>query len=231
MFKFRSLEPELLDNFDLQGKELEKNLDEIELVNTYLGGYSVVDNAIKKLNLSSKKQYTISDIGCGSGDGIRHLNKKFKEKKIKVDLIGIDANPNCINYAKSLDPNASNVNYLTANVFEKEFENIKQDIAICSLVLHHFTDQQIVFLLNTLLKTTRKAIIINDLHRNPIAYYSIKYLTKLLGGSKLVQNDAPLSVLKAFKKTELENLISQTSASKVLINWKWAFRYQVIIYP
>ena len=70
---------------------------------------------------------------------------------------------------------------------------------------------------------------INDLHRHPFAYYSIRILTSLFSKSYLVKNDAPLSVLRGFKKKELSALLDKAGISNYTIQWKWAFRWLVIV--
>ena len=73
-------------------------------------------------------------------------------------------------------------------------------------------------------------LIVNDLERNPIAYYSIKWLTRLFSKSYLVKNDAPLSVARGFKKREWAAILSKGGATNFTIKNKWAFRHQVIVY-
>jgi hypothetical protein len=70
--------------------------------------------------------------------------------------------------------------------------------------------------------------VINDLQRHWFAYYSIKFLTRLLNGSALVKHDAPVSVLRGFRKSELEALIAAAKVKNVTISWKWAFRYLIV---
>mgnify|MGYP003578018949 FL=1 len=77
---------------------------------------------------------------------------------------------------------------------------------------------------------SRYAVIINDLHRYPAAYYSIGILTKLFSKSPLVKHDSKLSVLRGFKKGELIRLLKEAGVSKYRIKWMWAFRWQVVIY-
>jgi hypothetical protein len=103
------------------------------------------------------------------------------------------------------------------------------DIIHACLFCHHLTEQQmidlVVFALN------HKAIlVVNDLERNPLAYYSIKWLTRLFSKSYLVRNDAPLSVLRGFKKTEWLDILQKAGAQKYSVRNKWAFRHEVIVY-
>ena len=70
---------------------------------------------------------------------------------------------------------------------------------------------------------------INDLQRHRLAYYAIKLLTQLFSSSYLVKNDAPLSVARGFVKAEWESILDEADVKKYTIQWKWAFRYLVII--
>jgi hypothetical protein len=72
--------------------------------------------------------------------------------------------------------------------------------------------------------------IINDIHRHWLAYYSIKLLTRIFSRSMMVRFDAPLSVLRAFRKKELEVILRNAGISNFKIKWMWAFRWQVIVY-
>jgi hypothetical protein len=45
----------------------------------------------------------------------------------------------------------------------------------------------------------------------------------------MVKYDSRLSVLKAFKRKELEQILQNAGISDYTIRWKWAFRYQIII--
>ena len=77
-------------------------------------------------------------------------------------------------------------------------------------------------------ENSRLGFFINDLHRHPLAYYSIKFLTQLFSKSKLVKNDAPLSVARGFKKEDWDWLINQTGLKSISVKWKWAFRYLIV---
>ena len=75
----------------------------------------------------------------------------------------------------------------------------------------------------------RLGIIVNDIHRHPLAYYSIKWLTGLFSKSAMVKFDAPLSVLRAFTRKELEQILLKAEIEHYELSWKWAFRWQLVI--
>ncbi len=235
MFKNRSNQAELMDDLTLANDALRKNLDELELINKYLGGNNVVIEALEKLRnkkfFEEQKIIKIADLGCGGGDTLRAIASWAKKRKLNIELIGIDANQFMLDYAheKATEQKVA-ISFKKVDIFSEDFGNEVYDITICSLFCHHFTDEDLIRLFGQIKKQTQKAFIINDLHRHWFAYYSIKYLTKILNGSYLVQNDAPLSVLRAFTREELEKLLVKSGLKTYELHWRWAFRYQIITY-
>ena len=225
-FKTRSYKKELMDELNLASEDLKKNLDELEFINTTLGGYKVLTSALDTLhkenkisshrnNQENQKFVTLADIGSGGGDTLRQIAKWFEKKNIKAKLTGIDANDFMIKYAQNKSKDFSQINYEKLNVFDIDFKNEnKYDWATMSLFCHHFTDEELTLIFKNIQKLTSKGFIINDLHRNPIAYYSIYFLTRLFNGSYLVKNDAPLSVLRAFKKQDLIKILEKAGIKK-----------------
>jgi hypothetical protein len=72
--------------------------------------------------------------------------------------------------------------------------------------------------------------VINDLHRHPLAYFSIKWLTRWFSKSPMVQHDAALSVLRSFKRRDWNSIFAQAGLDQVTIHWRWAFRWQICVY-
>ncbi|MEJ8757813.1 methyltransferase domain-containing protein [Pontibacter sp. H259] len=231
MLALRSNQPELMDDLTLSGEELRQNLRELEVINNWLGGHKVVLNALDKLISNYKSQpISITDIGCGGGDTLTSIANWAKRKSIDVQLTGIDANDFMVNYARQHCRNYSNISIAQHDVFSQEFAQQQYDIIVCSLFCHHFTDEQLIQLFRQLHQQAGIAVIINDLHRHWFAYYSIKYITKLFSGSRLVQNDAPLSVWRAFKRNELQELVTQAGITNYSLRWMWAFRWQLVLH-
>jgi hypothetical protein len=55
-------------------------------------------------------------------------------------------------------------------------------------------------------RTSRGWIVVNDLHRHPVAYASIWIVARLFSKSVMVRHDGPASVRRAFRPAELEEL-------------------------
>jgi hypothetical protein len=101
------------------------------------------------------------------------------------------------------------------------------DIIFSSLFCHHFTNEELERQLQWMQRHARVGFFVNDLHRHPLAYYSIKWLTAIFSKSYLVKNDAPLSVLRGFSRKEWQQLLNNAGIVNFSVSWKWAFRWLV----
>ncbi|WP_448519436.1 methyltransferase domain-containing protein [Rhodoflexus sp.] len=228
-FSRRSNQPELMDDLTLGNEALAQNLRELEYVNTYLGGNSVALKGLQYFIEDSGQPLSVADVGCGGGDTLRYFAHWAAKKQVPLRLAGYDANPFMVSYAQNHPKHSPAISYHCTDLWSADFEKVQPDVFMLSLFCHHFTDEELQKLLGRLLTQARKGIIINDLHRHPLAYYSIKWLTRGLRGSYLVQHDAPLSVLRAFRRKELEDLLQSVAPQRFRISWHWAFRYLVLL--
>jgi len=225
----RNTEEEIMDDLNYNKPDLEQTLREIDAVNSFLGGHNVSLGALKRVfDFSDRQSFHILDLGCGSGDILRRMEAQAIANNVHVTLEGIDANPHIIEIAKRQSQD-TDIAYRTENIFDKKCD-LSCDILHCSLFLHHFTDEQLITLLNTLKDTTSQAIIINDLQRHPLAYHSISAIASLFSKSSMFKADAKHSVLRSFQKKELDNILKNAGILDYQIRWMWAFRWQVIIH-
>jgi 2-polyprenyl-3-methyl-5-hydroxy-6-metoxy-1,4-benzoquinol methylase len=228
--QYRTQEAEIMDDFSLQGEELREALDQIARINQLLGGNKVTLEGINKVMPSNKTEtITIADIGCGNGDMLRMLSEFAQKNKLDFKLIGIDANDFTINYAKKLSVAYPNIDYQCVDIFSEDFKTLKFDIIVCTLTLHHFTNEQILNIITTFRDNAKTGIIINDLHRSKLAYRLFELICFIFKLNRMSRQDGLISILRGFKKNELEEFSKKLNLKNYNINWKWAFRYQWII--
>jgi 2-polyprenyl-3-methyl-5-hydroxy-6-metoxy-1,4-benzoquinol methylase len=228
-FDQRCYDKEIMDDLEVGGEILKQTLRELRTINKFLGGNHVTTSGLKILLKGDKKRkYTIADVGCGGGDMLRVMADWASKNGYDCQFIGIDANEHTIGMAKENLKNYPNVSFLTKNVFDKEFESIKVDVFTCTLFTHHFTDEELIILTRVFNKGASLGLVINDLHRHPLAYYSIRLLTALFSKSPMVQNDGPLSVLRGFSRKDIRHILQKAGIVPVQIQWNWAFRWRVI---
>lgn len=228
---YRTQETEIMDDFFLEGKELQEALDKIASINRLLGGNKLTLHGLKTLLKKSDatKIITIADIGCGNGDMLRMLANYGKKNNLNLTLIGIDANAFTINYARKLSTEYPNIEYVCVDIFSDDFSAIEYDIVLCTLTLHHFSNEEILNIMTTFNKNANIGIVINDLHRSKLAYLLFEKVCAVFKLNKMSREDGLISILRGFKKKELENFSKKLDLKNYTINWKWAFRYQWII--
>lgn len=228
--KYRSTQAEIMDDFNLQGKEMEILLSDLRKVNKWLGGFKITVNGIQQLleGIPTNKAITIVDLGCGDGAQLRECALWAKEKKRNISFIGIDANKHILEIAAQRSSQFSNIRYEQLDVFSDIKKLPPSDIVLSTLFLHHFSGEQIVALMNTITKTAKLGIVINDLHRSRWAFQLFKLFSNVILKTKIARHDGLVSVARAFKRNELLQL-SQHINGAHKIKWKWAFRYQWII--
>ncbi|MDZ7935919.1 MAG: methyltransferase domain-containing protein [Emticicia sp.] len=247
-FKTRSYQAELLDNEDIPTADLYQNLRELDFINRHLGGHSVVLDGIKyfikliKIRYSESIIYSnknifsdnfenikIYEIGSGGGDNLRAISRFLNKKTILHLLGGVDLKEDCVRFAEKFEKQDSKIKYEIADYQLAMFPDGRPDVIFNSLFCHHFRDEDLVKMLRWMHKNSEIGFVVADLHRHPLAYYSIKWLTALFSKSYLVKNDAPLSVLRGFTRHEWEILLKKAGIKNYKIKWKWAFRWLILV--
>ena len=225
--KNRSLQKELLDAEGIPFADIKKNMQELDKVNKLLGGHAITIEGIKKFLQTLPDKLSVCEIGCGGGDNLVAISNYCNQQNIPVTLIGIDIKKECIDYAVERNPQLD-ATWICSDYQSVEFTKVLPDVIFSSLFCHHFTQAELVQMMKWLKNNCTHGFFINDLHRHPLAYFSIKWITKLFSGSYLVKNDAPLSVARAFHKKEWQEIFAQAGIENYSILWKWAFRHLIV---
>lgn len=223
--------PELMDDLSMHGTQLRDTLDEIASINRLLGGNKITLDGVVQLlaKVPKSEEIVIVDLGCGNGDMLRMLSNYADSKNWKFKLIGIDANQDTISYARELSALYPNISYLAKDIFSEDFEKMAYDIALCTLTLHHFSETDALQLMQVLKKRASIGVVINDLHRNALAYRLFQLVGFVFRLRMMSRNDGLVSILRGFKKEELVRFSRILNINNYTIRWKWAFRYQWII--
>jgi hypothetical protein len=227
----RTDEAEIMDDFELKGPDLEKTLGDLDNINKWLGGNKITIQGIKKLLNGQPKTniIQIADIGCGNGAILREIANWGRSNNYNFQLTGIDANPNTIEIAEKLSAYYPEIQYSTLNIFNEDYKSREFSIILCTLTLHHFKNPEIISILNNFYKQAKKGIVINDLHRSRMAYFLFQAFCRVFINNEIARKDGLTSILRGFKKEDLQKLASNIPTANQEIRWKWAFRYQWII--
>jgi SAM-dependent methyltransferase len=222
----RSDQKEWLDRNDISFEAIKRNMYELDVINTWLGGHRITLLGLKKF-IQNKRTISVCEIGCGGGDNLAAIEKWCKKKNIIPEFIGIDINPHCIAIARSRF-SVSNSKFIESDYRSVQIHE-KCDLVFSSLFCHHFKHDDLIEMCHWMQRNSRLGFFINDLHRHILAYYSISILTRLFSKSWLVKHDAPVSVLRGFIRREWQALLKEAGIKSYSIRWRWAFRWLILV--
>lgn len=195
-------------------------LHQLGKVGEYLGG----DRAsYKAIDLISPLPTSILDVGCGGGSFTQKLGKRYSSCQIK----GIDISTEAISYAKTHNQR-NNVTFDLCSLCHLPSKSY--DVVIATLVCHHFNDDELILFLKNCTRIAKKAVIINDLHRHPLAWFAFILSAPLLFRNRLITHDGALSIKRAFKKKDWQGYLQALEAKGKII-WHWPFRWIVTLDP
>lgn len=209
----RLIVPEILDQ--APDEEAQRNLHELAWLNRWFGGHRVLRWSLRQLYRATDA-FTMLDVGAATGDSARVVQAAHPSAKVT-----------------SLDWQTRNLRTapqpkIAGDAFALPFVDTAFDVVHCSLFLHHFTNDQVVLLLKEMRRCARRAVVVQDLERNPLAYYFLPSTAWILGWSSIILHDGPVSVEAAFHASELEQLAVQAGLQgKVQSHWPW-FRLSLI---
>src|SRR5436853_2935239 len=169
---------EFMDEDGVDPRELERALGFIRLVNS-LFGYT--RSIIKHLDRFSRgwksgERINIIDLATGSADIPRAILKWAAKKGFDVHIVAIDRHPITTRAAAAAgdDPR---LRIIQADVFALPFADACFDYALTALFLHHLNEEQIVAVLRSMDRLSRRGIIAADLLRRRRAYVWITLFT------------------------------------------------------
>jgi SAM-dependent methyltransferase len=195
----RILRPELLD-LDPPPGVVEATLKDLVRINQWFGGHQVLRTLLRE-QVEHGERFSFLDVGAASGDMGRAVRKWYPD----AHVISLDR--------KALHLKSAPKPRLAADAFQLPFSPGSVDIVFCSLFLHHFNSRQAVELLCGFKAVAKRALLVIDLERHPLAYYFIPSTKWLLNWSELVVQDGMISVEAAWKPSELKRLAVEAGLS------------------
>ncbi len=224
MFKRRSYQKEIMDDFSITDDRIKTALNELEIINKYLGGRSTSRKGLEIISrkIKSNNKITVLDVGSGGSDNFKYNDDDGRI----ICLTSLDINKGVCRYVKGI---SSDVNIVCGDALILPFKESSFDIIHVSLFFHHFNEEEINNLMQRFMKISRYGVIVNDLHRSVFSYVCIKLLISLFSKSEMVKNDGPLSVKRGFIKHELKDIFSRMKSTSVTIKYRWAFRWLAVI--
>jgi len=182
----RADESEIMDDLTQPEHEFAAAYRELAIINRRLGGVRAIERF-----LPNRPDLLILDVAAGACDVSEALLRRVRCKIVVLDL-----NPRGLRLAQRALP-------VVGDALELPFADGTFDVVMASLFFHHLSNDDCVRVLTQMWRLARRCVIVNDLHRHPVAYWSIRTLTAMFSKSRMVRHDGPVSVRRAFRPSEL----------------------------
>jgi 2-polyprenyl-3-methyl-5-hydroxy-6-metoxy-1,4-benzoquinol methylase len=206
----RSFDPAVLEMMDRPqpvSAELERDLERIRQLNRWFGSYRLIGHFVRRWIKPGDKM-RIVDLATGSGDIPRLIVDRARKIDAKVEIDALDRQSATLEIAKKLSAAYPEISYQETNILDwRPIE--AYDIVLCTLVLHHFSDEDAVKVLRRCWESSRHFVLVSDLRRGFLATVGVYLLTALIFREPMTRYDARLSVERAFSFSELRQLASR----------------------
>lgn len=205
--RFDPAQPELMDRPQPVSPELERDLQNLRRLNCYFGSHAVVLRFMRRW-IRPGDHLRIVDLATGSGDIPRLIVDLARKIGAKVQIDALDRQAATLEIAAKLSADYPEISCIEANILDWRPAE-PYEIALCSLALHHFSNEEAVRVLRRCREFSRKFVLVSDLRRGLFATIGVHLLTALIFREPMTRQDGRLSAARAFSFTEMEKLARQ----------------------
>jgi hypothetical protein len=198
--------------------DLEQNLRDLRFINRWTGARRKLRSILSE-HFQPVDTFSFLDVGAASGDIAENVRAAFPNSRTRV----LDLDPRNLRLAPPPK--------LAGDAFHLPLRDNSCDVTHCSLFLHHFSDRDCARIVREMYRVARKLVVIQDLHRHPIAYRFLPWTRHVFSWHPITVDDGMLSVAAAWRKNELISILEATRlATQSKIQWHFpSFRYFIAI--
>ena len=195
---------EMMDRDEPPAAELERDLERIRQLNRWFGSYRLVLTFIRRW-IEPGDNLRIVDLATGSGDIPRLIVDYARTIDARVEIDALDRQPATLEAARKLSANYPDIAYREANILEWN-SGQQYDIALCSLALHHFSNDDATRVLCGCREMSKRFVLVSDLRRSFFLTAGVYFLTATIFREPMTRYDSRLSVMRAFSFGEMRDL-------------------------
>ena len=205
-----SIGAELLDDPSADPAAVAESLRNISRANRWFGGAAAVRFGLARTLVGVPRGTTLSllDLGTGLGDLPGVAVRWAAARGIRLVAVGLELNPVAAALATS-----AGVPTALACAGAPPVRDKSVDVVLVSQVAHHLTEESVVHLLQTCDRLARRAAIVADLRRSPIARAGYWCGARLLGFDAVTVADGMTSIRRGFNRGEMSSLMARAGVN------------------
>jgi len=220
-FAHRSHALERLDTGDYTPEEYARWQREMRFIHGILGERNALNNSlIKHIRDSGLDYISIVDIGAGTGNILKLVKKGLADRDVLA--IAAETSDDALRGVIA-EQETTGIQPVKCSGMELPFDDHSVDYAICTLVLHHLSDDDAVKLISEMCRVSRRRFYVIDLNRHPVGYYAWRAVSRLFF-QRFTREDGALSILRSFTADELLALARKAGVSEAKVEHSRANR-------
>ena len=223
--QFDPAEPELMDRPQPVSEELKDDLRNLRQLNRHFGSYHLIRHFLRHW-IKTGDRLRIVDLATGSGDIPRLVVRYARSIGATVTIDALDRQAATLEIARYLSASYPEISYLEQDALEFEPPD-PYDLVLCSLVLHHFSEDDAVKVLRRCRELSKKFVLVSDLRRGLLASVGVYLLTALVFRNPMTRNDGRASAARSFSFREFRSL-AERAGWKNFGHQKFRFARQAI---
>jgi SAM-dependent methyltransferase len=221
----RRLQAEVMDQPGLDPGRHRQALDGLRRINFWSGSAGILWPPLAALARDAARPVRVLDLACGGGDVAIRLWHKARRAGLPVVVEGCDLSPIAVEHAtRQAQRQAAAVRFFPADALSGELPG-NYDALVCSLFLHHLTEDQAIALLRRMGAAAGRLVLVNDLVRSRLGLLLARVGTRLLSLSPIVHGDGPRSVEGAFTIAEAQGLAARAGLDGATVEPCWPCRF------
>ncbi len=199
--------------------------DAMNVSSRYMGTVRSIRGFIRRqLNeFTYKRPLRILDMGAGICDIAESVARWARHRSHEIEFTCVDINSHAINRARH---RLAERPELKINIVHDSIEEHRPaqpyDCAIGSLFFHHFTDRQILELMEHLRHIVRRSVFINDLRRCAPAFIGFLALGPFMHPG--VWHDGLMSIRRGFREEGLRDMLEHLPNVSITTRHELLFR-------
>lgn len=212
----RELVAELLDTDAGSADEVRASLRDLDRINRWFGGVHTTAGMLRRVTSDpAKRRFSVLDVAAASSRVV----------DLAAEQIELDVNVTRLDRAPSHFQGQAGV---VGEALQLPFMDGAFDLVHSCLFLHHLAASEATLFLQDALRVAKNAVLVNDLRRDPLHWWSVKLASPILF-SRITQHDGPASVRQAYTRDELVD-IAEATGSRWEIRKSFLFRFAMILW-
>jgi 2-polyprenyl-3-methyl-5-hydroxy-6-metoxy-1,4-benzoquinol methylase len=202
----RRLEGEVMDDPALDAPAHERALRGLARLNRISGSARTVWAGLRDPASAADRAFRVLDVATGGGDVPIALHRLGERAGVRLRVEGCDRSEVALGHARRAAERAgAPIRFFPLDALNDSIPT-GYDAVVCSLFLHHLTDEEAAELLRKMADAAGRRVVVNDLHRSRLGLWAVRLGAALLTRSPVVRIDGPRSVRAAFTPAETRKL-------------------------